>query len=111
MQCILNCRYCLLQRGAAGECSIYEYCLLLMSSVFRAYGKSTHSFGTPFECGSLLFQTFVLDPLLTMFVLLLQPVVFLERRVISTESRTIGEGSGSCSRPKNRHLLLGPKVR
>ena len=56
------------------------------------------------------FKYCILDPLLTMLVLLLRPVVCLERRVISTESRTMGEASGSCSRPKNRHLLLGPRV-
>ena len=55
------------------------------------------------------FKYCTLDHLLNMLVLLLQLVVCLGRRVISTESRTIGKASGSCSRPKNRHLLLGPR--
>ena len=40
------------------------------------------------------FKYNILDALLTMFVLPLQPVACMERRVISTESRTIGEASG-----------------
>ena len=52
---------------------------------------------------------YILNHLLNMLVLLLRLVVCLERRVIFTELRTIREASGSCSRAKNRHLLLGPR--
>ena len=59
---------------------------------------------------SCYFKYCILDPLLIMFVLLLKLIACMERRVISTESRTIGEASGSCSRPKDRHVLLGARV-
>ena len=108
-QCILNRRYCFLQRGAGRMQHLRALAALERLIFYELMNNLLIALEQHSNRDACYFKYCILDHLLNRLVLLLQLVVCLGRRVISTESRTIGEASGSCSRPKNRHLLLGPR--